>query len=349
MSHPSESGGGDRRPTPAAARPSRRFPADVVVGQGVDAGRRRGGVRRGGPAPRSAPRPVRVGRPDRGGCRVAVGGGGGGARPVDGHRGGPGAGRGVPGRLRRDRGRRGGADRRAAGRGASAHAGRARRGGRRRAAAVRRELAAACTCEPWVDPCEHALAVLHQVGWLVDRDPSCCCTCGGCPATSCSPLCTPAPGRPRLVMTRTASTRRRSSWPSKRRCGPAGCSPSSTNRPRTPLRRRICCAEGSGASGGGFDATVLAVPSAPSIRDPPVSPLASYRRLFRLAGPLYVVVAFLGRLPAAMSQMGTLLLVSAATGPYAAGGPPRAPSRSPTPSVHRSRARSRTGSASVGW
>lgn len=33
------------------------------------------------------------------------------------------------------------------------------------------ELAAACTCEPWVDPCEHALAVLHQVGWLVDRDP----------------------------------------------------------------------------------------------------------------------------------------------------------------------------------
>nr|WP_246283610.1 MFS transporter [Nocardioides perillae] len=40
----------------------------------------------------------------------------------------------------------------------------------------------------------------------------------------------------------------------------------------------------------------------------------------RVAGPLYVVVAFVGRLPAAMSQLGTLLLVSQATGSYAAGG-----------------------------
>jgi MFS family permease len=52
----------------------------------------------------------------------------------------------------------------------------------------------------------------------------------------------------------------------------------------------------------------------------PVSPLTSYRRLFALAGPLYVVVAFLGRLPLAMSQLGTLLLVSGATGSYGAGG-----------------------------
>jgi MFS family permease len=51
-----------------------------------------------------------------------------------------------------------------------------------------------------------------------------------------------------------------------------------------------------------------------------VSPLASYRRLFELAGPLYVLVAFLGRLPLAMSQLGTLLLVSGATGSYGAGG-----------------------------
>jgi MFS family permease len=51
-----------------------------------------------------------------------------------------------------------------------------------------------------------------------------------------------------------------------------------------------------------------------------VSPLASYRRLLDLAGPVYVVVAFLGRLPLAMSQLGTLLLVSGATGSYAAGG-----------------------------
>jgi len=51
-----------------------------------------------------------------------------------------------------------------------------------------------------------------------------------------------------------------------------------------------------------------------------VSPLASYRRLFELAGPTYVVVAFLARLPLAMSQLGTLLLVSEATGSYGLGG-----------------------------
>lgn len=51
-----------------------------------------------------------------------------------------------------------------------------------------------------------------------------------------------------------------------------------------------------------------------------MSPLASYRRLFDLAGPLYVVVAFLGRLPLSMSQIGTMLLVSTATGSYGVGG-----------------------------
>jgi MFS family permease len=51
-----------------------------------------------------------------------------------------------------------------------------------------------------------------------------------------------------------------------------------------------------------------------------VSPLASYRRLFELAGTPYVVVAFLARLPLAMSQLGTLLLVSQATGSYGLGG-----------------------------
>ncbi len=51
-----------------------------------------------------------------------------------------------------------------------------------------------------------------------------------------------------------------------------------------------------------------------------MSPLASYRRLFSLAGPRYVLVAFVGRLPLAMSQMGTLLLVAGTTGSYAAGG-----------------------------
>ncbi len=51
-----------------------------------------------------------------------------------------------------------------------------------------------------------------------------------------------------------------------------------------------------------------------------MSPLASYRRLLHLAGPGYVAVAFLGRLPLAMSQLGTLLLVSTATGSYGLGG-----------------------------
>jgi MFS family permease len=51
-----------------------------------------------------------------------------------------------------------------------------------------------------------------------------------------------------------------------------------------------------------------------------VSPLSSYRRLLSLAGPAYVLTAFLGRLPLAMSQLGTLLLVSTATGRYALGG-----------------------------
>ncbi|KRB78379.1 hypothetical protein ASE01_03640 [Nocardioides sp. Root190] len=33
------------------------------------------------------------------------------------------------------------------------------------------ELAATCTCEHYLDPCAHAIAVLTQVGWLVDDDP----------------------------------------------------------------------------------------------------------------------------------------------------------------------------------
>ncbi|WP_181310390.1 MFS transporter [Nocardioides campestrisoli] len=51
-----------------------------------------------------------------------------------------------------------------------------------------------------------------------------------------------------------------------------------------------------------------------------MSTLASYRRLLELAGPLYFVVAFFGRLPLSMSQLGTLLLVSSVTDSYATGG-----------------------------
>lgn len=51
-----------------------------------------------------------------------------------------------------------------------------------------------------------------------------------------------------------------------------------------------------------------------------MSAVAAYRELLRIVGPAYVLVAFLGRVPLAMSQMGTLVLVSDATGRYAYGG-----------------------------
>lgn len=51
-----------------------------------------------------------------------------------------------------------------------------------------------------------------------------------------------------------------------------------------------------------------------------MSPVQSYQRLFALTGPLYVLVAFVGRIPLAMSQIAALLAVTAATGSYAAGG-----------------------------
>ena len=51
-----------------------------------------------------------------------------------------------------------------------------------------------------------------------------------------------------------------------------------------------------------------------------MSSLSSYRRLLGLAGPFYVLIAFLGRLPVAMCQLGTLLLVSSSTASYGVGG-----------------------------
>ncbi len=33
------------------------------------------------------------------------------------------------------------------------------------------ELDASCTCEAWLDPCVHALAVMYQVTWLIEADP----------------------------------------------------------------------------------------------------------------------------------------------------------------------------------
>jgi uncharacterized Zn finger protein len=33
------------------------------------------------------------------------------------------------------------------------------------------DLAFACTCDAWLDPCRHALAVGYQLAWIVDADP----------------------------------------------------------------------------------------------------------------------------------------------------------------------------------
>ena len=33
------------------------------------------------------------------------------------------------------------------------------------------ELGSACSCDAWLDPCAHALAVLTQVAWLIQSDP----------------------------------------------------------------------------------------------------------------------------------------------------------------------------------
>ncbi|MTB88657.1 MFS transporter [Aeromicrobium senzhongii] len=50
------------------------------------------------------------------------------------------------------------------------------------------------------------------------------------------------------------------------------------------------------------------------------SAIADYRRLWGAAGLSFVTVAFLGRIPLAMSQMGVLLLVAQATGRYGIAG-----------------------------
>ncbi|RCK69589.1 MFS transporter [Desertihabitans brevis] len=50
------------------------------------------------------------------------------------------------------------------------------------------------------------------------------------------------------------------------------------------------------------------------------SAVPGYRQLFALTGPWFAPVAFVARLPLAMAQLGSLLLVSGVTGSYGAGG-----------------------------
>lgn len=51
-----------------------------------------------------------------------------------------------------------------------------------------------------------------------------------------------------------------------------------------------------------------------------MSALSAYRALLRITGPAYIVVAFLGRIPLAMSQLGVLVLVTEVTGRYGVAG-----------------------------
>lgn len=51
-----------------------------------------------------------------------------------------------------------------------------------------------------------------------------------------------------------------------------------------------------------------------------MSAIAAYRALLRIVGPAYILVAFLGRIPLAMSQLGVLVLVSSELDSYGAGG-----------------------------
>ncbi|KAA1394360.1 MFS transporter [Aeromicrobium ginsengisoli] len=51
-----------------------------------------------------------------------------------------------------------------------------------------------------------------------------------------------------------------------------------------------------------------------------MSAIAAYRALLRIVGPAYILVAFLGRIPLAMSQLGVLVLVSSKLDSYGAGG-----------------------------
>ena len=51
-----------------------------------------------------------------------------------------------------------------------------------------------------------------------------------------------------------------------------------------------------------------------------MSAVTAYRALLRIVGPAYIFVAFLGRIPLAMSQLGVLVLISSETGSYGLGG-----------------------------
>ncbi len=100
------------------------------------------------------------------------------------------------------------------------------------------ELEASCTCDPWLDPCPHALALLTQATLLVERDPLVLLHLRGMPRDEllarlhdrAAPAHPPTRGMP------TSTSR------SMRRSGPPGSSTSST----IPTRRSTTCSDRGG-------------------------------------------------------------------------------------------------------
>ena len=90
------------------------------------------------------------------------------------------------------------------------------------------ELGSTCTCDAWIDPCPHALAVMYQLAWLVEDDPFVLLHLRGLARDDLLARLH-EPGRV-AAHGRAGATRTSTSRPT-RRCARAACSPSS--RPRT--------------------------------------------------------------------------------------------------------------------
>lgn len=75
------------------------------------------------------------------------------------------------------------------------------------------ELAATCTCDAWVDPCVHALALLQQLAWLLEADPFVLLHLRGVPREEllsrlhAAPSTTPSDGDPDLDAALDAAAR----------------------------------------------------------------------------------------------------------------------------------------------
>ena len=90
------------------------------------------------------------------------------------------------------------------------------------------ELGSTCTCDSWLDPCPHALAVLTQVGWLLQDGPVRAAPAAGAvprggagrAARARGPVRRPGDGDDPGAGDPVATT---SPWPRTPPCGPRGC------------------------------------------------------------------------------------------------------------------------------